>query len=301
MKRVFFLFIVLIGVLILNFCVSFNDRSYETYENLSFKDKLKIYFKSPPKRLDYWVPYVDKVLFKEYAKSKGVPCFRTIQGPFKNFDNLKLENIPKDCVIKANNGAGRNIGIKNGKIIFGPYKGNDLKNVWNKLKPIINRWKKPYDRKKQPHYKYIIPKIFVEELIDPIPIDYKVFVFNGTAKMMMVYKDRFSNLKSYLYDTNWNKLDCAFSVRMGNSNLPRPKNLKNIIKTAEKLADGLQFVRVDLYILNGTIFGGEMTFSPAGGRGKFLTKRCSDKFVKYFDGTTTTSDQFNLPLLFRTI
>ena len=81
----------------------------------------------------------------------------------------------------------------------------------------------------------------------------------------------------------------------------RPKNLKNIIKTAEKLADGLQFVRVDLYILNGTIFGGEMTFSPAGGHGKFLTKRCSDKFVKYFDGTTTTSDQFNLPMLCRTI
>ena len=46
----------------------------------------------------------------------------------------------------------------------------------------------------------------------------------------------------------------------------KPENLREIIKCAEALAGGFDFVRVDFYALkDGTLRFGEMTFSPACG------------------------------------
>ena len=45
----------------------------------------------------------------------------------------------------------------------------------------------------------------------------------------------------------------------------RPDKLEEMISMAEKLAEGIPFVRVDLYLADGKIYFGEMTFTPATG------------------------------------
>lgn len=49
-----------------------------------------------------------------------------------------------------------------------------------------------------------------------------------------------------------------------------PENIYNIITIAEKLSDGLKFLRVDLYNIKGKIIFGELTFYPATGMGAFI-------------------------------
>jgi hypothetical protein len=61
--------------------------------------------------------------------------------------------------------------------------------------------------------------------------------------------------------------------------MPRPENLDKMIKMAEKLSSGFAYVRVDFYRLyDGTIYFGEMTFTPASG----LCNWNDEKYNVYF-------------------
>ena len=48
-------------------------------------------------------------------------------------------------------------------------------------------------------------------------------------------------------------------------NIEKVDSLEEMIQMAEKLAEGIPFVRVDLYQADGKIYFGEMTFTPATG------------------------------------
>jgi hypothetical protein len=50
---------------------------------------------------------------------------------------------------------------------------------------------------------------------------------------------------------------------METANIERPASLSQMIDAAEKLSDGMSFVRVDLYEINGQPRFGELTFYPA--------------------------------------
>ena len=45
----------------------------------------------------------------------------------------------------------------------------------------------------------------------------------------------------------------------------RPKEFDEMVSVAKKLSEGWPFVRVDLYVHEGNVYFGEMTFHPAGG------------------------------------
>ena len=47
--------------------------------------------------------------------------------------------------------------------------------------------------------------------------------------------------------------------------LTKPENFEKMVDLAKKLAKKFPFVRVDLYNINGKIYFGEMTFTPAKG------------------------------------
>ena len=49
----------------------------------------------------------------------------------------------------------------------------------------------------------------------------------------------------------------------GNGELPQPEKFDEMIHIAEILSKEFKFVRVDLYELEGKVYFGELTFSPA--------------------------------------
>ena len=49
----------------------------------------------------------------------------------------------------------------------------------------------------------------------------------------------------------------------------KPVNFDSMINIAKKLSRDFQFVRVDLYNIDGKIYFGELTFTPTSGKNPF--------------------------------
>ena len=71
------------------------------------------------------------------------------------------------------------------------------------------------------------------------------------------------------FDPRWRPLPFALHHPRGTL-VERPDNLDAMIAIAKKLSEGLDFIRVDLYWLNGRqIVFGELTLTPKAGWARF--------------------------------
>jgi len=98
-----------------------------------------------------------------------------------------------------------------------------------------------------------------------VPKDYKFFCFNGRVKIIQIDFDRFGHQKRNLYDRNFNRINAKLLYPQYDGKVKQPPNLEKAIEVAEKLSADLNFVRVDLYLLRGNIYFGELTNYPGNG------------------------------------
>ena len=68
----------------------------------------------------------------------------------------------------------------------------------------------------------------------------------------------------------------------------KPKKLKEMIEIAKKLSSEFDYVRVDLYEVEGKIYFGEMTFYPLGGMTPYNPKNFDEFLVSYLKLPTKT-------------
>ena len=61
-------------------------------------------------------------------------------------------------------------------------------------------------------------------------------------------------------------------------NVAKPEKLEEMIKIAEKISKDIPEVRVDLYLVNGKIYFGELTFFSQGGFDNDITEK-ADKII----------------------
>jgi len=91
--------------------------------------------------------------------------------------------------------------------------------------------------------------------------------------------ERSTGVKRAFYDTKWNKLRYESEFRRNDNEIPKPENLDELIELAQKLAKGFPMVRVDFYRQNdGSIYFGEMTFTPASGKGLWSYKGQNEEY-----------------------
>lgn len=122
------------------------------------------------------------------------------------------------------------------------------------------------------HYAAMPRRVVVEEDLrqdGKTPDDYKVFVFGGRARMVVVDRDRFDGHTRFLTDAEWNPLAVRYIYPATASDVPRPARWPEMVALAERLGEGFPFVRVDLYALEGRVLVGEMTHFPDGGVSRF--------------------------------
>ena len=188
-----------------------------------------------------------------------------------NVRKCNFKKLPANYVVKSRTGyAGRNV-----KIV----RNNNVN---------AKQLKRFFIKKKM--------NIIVEELLTKnkkkVDIDYKFFVFGGKVKTIVVVTN--INTKKhtqYDYTPNWKRLiiHTAHPTPI-HKQLPKPKNLNQMIKFAEKLGryyhkfTGIPFVRVDLYDTDKGIIFGEYTGGPNGG--KHIMKRYQHIFGKYWQTAT---------------
>lgn len=112
-------------------------------------------------------------------------------------------------------------------------------------------------------YRHIPRGILVEPMIGDgrtLPVDYKIIVIGGRAQCIEVHLDRAQNHRWVVYDRDWVRLS-----RTHTDACERPACLDAMIAGAERLGQGHDCVRVDLYAIDGRPRFGEMTFYPGSG------------------------------------
>ncbi|MGY1845554.1 ATP-grasp fold amidoligase family protein [Modestobacter sp. SYSU DS0875] len=112
--------------------------------------------------------------------------------------------------------------------------------------------------------------LLVEEFLgagEP-PADVKLLVFGGRVRLVQVDTGRFGDHRRRLYTPDWTPVDVAEDVAPGPVTAP-PASLDELTKVAEALGAAFDFVRVDLYDVDGEVWFGELTPYPGGGLDRF--------------------------------
>ncbi len=243
----------------------------------TFNEKLnwlKLYDHNP-----LYTTLVDKYAVKPWVAERiGEQYIIPTIGVWERFDDIDFDSLPKSFVLKTTHGGG-NVGV----VVCSDKETLDKEAARNKLEHSLKI--SGYEKHREWPYKNVKRRIIAEELlVDPNNdslIDYKVHVFNGIPKFVLVCKGREnkSTMTDDFFDTNWNLMKCN---RPGHRNsekpIPKPEKLLEMLELAKKLANNIPFVRVDFYLVNNQIFFGEMTFFPAGGVKPFIPESWDSVF-----------------------
>lgn len=186
-------------------------------------------------------------------------------GVYNSFDEIDFDALPEQFVLKCTHDSG------------GLYFCKDRSTFDKKeARAFLNRRLEstPFMQSREFAYRDVKPRIiaepFMPELGNLDSVEYKVTCFNGKVNFITVCTGiahgRFEDRKNDFFDRDWNFLPFR-TVYYENSGIDykKPENLDEIITFCEKIADGIPYVRVDFYLLDGKIYFGETTFYTWGG------------------------------------
>jgi hypothetical protein len=131
-------------------------------------------------------------------------------------------------------------------------------------------------------YGQVPRRVIVEELLQGreggLPDDYKFFVFHGACRFIQLDKARFGERTQDFFDRDWTHLSMSGGPPWADPEPERPANLEEMIRIAERLGADTDFVRVDLYDIDGRVVFGELTSFPAGGDSPFIPESFNAAF-----------------------
>lgn len=208
-----------------------------------------------------YTDYADKLMVREHiVELLGEGHLFPLIGAWECFDDIPFEQLPEQFVLKCNHDSGSVKIVKNKENID----LTALKQFYdNRLK--INS----YNIGREYPYRNITPKILAERYVHGIdgktPNDYKFFCFNGEPMVMFVATDRDTDVTHTLFDMDFNRLPIEYVHKSIDYDMPKPSCFEEMKNIARLLSAGMEFVRIDLYEVDGTVYFGEYTFFPAGG------------------------------------
>lgn len=208
----------------------------------------------------------DKYAVREYLKQKGFgDILNECYGVYDSFDEIDFDSLPNQFVLKMTTGSGMNFICRD---------KNQLDK--NLLRKKVNEWLvkcKDFGLKTAEwHYVEIKPRLIIEKYLSQLGesslVDYKWHCFNGQIYHIEIIYDRDERTDLNTcdtYDIHWNRTDCVMpQYRLNRRLMPKPKTFSYMKQIAEVLSSDFEYVRVDLYEVDGTVLFGELTFTPVG-------------------------------------
>lgn len=229
---------------------------------ITFSEKiqwLKLYDHNP-----LYTTLVDKLRVKKYVAQRiGAKYVIPIIAEWDLPLDVKWDVLPEQFVIKTNHdGGGHGIVICKDKSAFSISKAQKELNYSFSHNSYMGGREWPY--------KNVPRKVFAEQYLSDFKgelKDYKFFCFNGKVRCFKVDFNRQINHQANYYDTQCQLLPYGETVCPPDfgADIQVPENIHEMMALAEKLAQGIPFVRIDFYNVDGHIYFGEFTFYPAGG------------------------------------
>lgn len=227
----------------------------------SFNEKLnwlKLYDRKP-----VYTKMVDKFEAKKYVEATiGVKYVIPVLGIWDTFKNIDFTSLPNKFVLKCTHDSGGMVICKD-KFNFDIKEAEEIidKRLKRNFYWVAREWP----------YKNVKPRIIAEEYLENNVSDglhdYKVWCFQGKALYVQYISGRAgTQTMEGFFNRNWELQEFTFHNPPVTYSVPRPECLDELLEVAEKLSQGIPFVRCDFYILeNAQIKFGEMTFFPMAG------------------------------------
>ena len=247
----------------------------------SFSEKLqwlKLYNHNP-----LYTTLVDKYAVKDYvAKIIGEEHVIPTLGVWDNANDIDFDSLPNRFVLKTTNGGGGDVVICKDKSKFD--RDYAVKHLNQGLKKSI------YKKLREWPYKNVKPRIIAEKYMEDESgcglTDYKFHTFNSVPKVLLVVRDRFGKSHGrfdYFDPISFNQMDfCAKEGRPPEkTDLKKPKYYDEMLEIVKKLATRINYVRIDLYNVNGNVYFSEFTFFGGSGFDKFNPEAWDYKFGEW--------------------
>lgn len=206
--------------------------------------------------------YADKYEVRKFIEEKvGKEYLVDLIDVFDDVEAIDIEKLPNKFVLKGTHGSGYNVIVK------------DKANLdWQKTKRVLSNYMKRnyYKEYFERVYKDIKPRIIAETYLDQLDsddiIDYKFFCIHGEPQCVWVKTFDDGKYRNCYYNLDWQKMGPDKNeTSYLSKDIPKPKNLEEMIDVAKKLSEDFIFIRVDLYDVGDQIYFGEITFFPWGG------------------------------------
>ena len=252
--------------------------------------------------------FVDKYAMREFVERRiGDGHLPTLYGVAEAVHDIDWEGLPTRFALKATHGCGATILVDDRadpdiglpdvdprrpwgvtvrvhpRHVIGTEHCESLINAWLSS----NYWR--YHGITEWAYKNVPPRIIFEELLDPgdgsTPLDHKLWCFNGEVVFLTV-DDRNGTKRRSVHLADWTHVPGAGIAMqdlgvVSSEDVPmKPQNLERLTAIAKRLADGMDFVRVDLYNVKQRIVVGELTVYPTGGAGHYSPPRLFDELAE---------------------
>lgn len=248
----------------------------------TFSQKLQ-YLKIHDRKPIYSV-MVDKLRANEYVKEKcgSQVKFAKILGEWDRFEDINFGLLPEKFVLKCNHNSGCAV-ICTDKSLFDNVKySNSVKKKLNFAVKHNYFW-----AFREWPYKDITPKIIAEEYIcdstGKLP-DYKIFTFNGQAKLIYVRTIDIPDIQyEDFFDISKNHLDICDEYPMAPEVPMLPDTINQMLTFAEQLSEGTKHLRVDFYDVNGDVYFGELTFFHECGFAQLKPERWDSILGSFID------------------
>lgn len=203
-------------------------------------------------------------------------------GPWYSVDEIDFDALPDQFVLKCTHDCG-------GVIICRDKNTFDREAAKKQLAECMKI--NYYWISREWPYKNAKPKIIAEQYMEEpgqdFLTDYKFLCFHGEPKVIMTIQGGHldeSQVVRRMYDTDWNLIPVGLRGKAPVSEAePKPEQLAQMLELARKLSAKMKFLRVDLYVVNGRIYMGELTIYHMGGMERYVPESYNTLFGSYLD------------------
>lgn len=215
----------------------------------------------------YWksdIPRIccDKWAVREFVRSRGLgdTLVPLVPGEEKwdSADDIPWERLPEQFVLKCNNGSGL-LRIVKDKSAQNPEEVRRAATSW--LRTGFGRCQR------ESQYVGMRNCLFAEQLLPTkrgiVPLDYKFMCSNGRPLFACIDFGRFVKHERAIVDLDFRQQEVRINFPIYRGEIEKSAGWERMKEVAAKLSKGIPFVRVDLYDVDGKVYFGEMTFTPA--------------------------------------
>ena len=249
---------------------------------VTFNEKLqwlKIHNRNP-----LYTTLVDKYRVKKWVAERiGAEYVTKAYAMWESVDDIDITGLPEQFVLKTNHDCG-GIAICRARSEF------DLEAAKEKLAKHLRAnffwWGREWP------YKDVKPCVFAEQYLDPSEpggdlYDYKLFRFTDGRLATLAMTERYTDgvLSKSFFNDDWHALPIGEGGHPTRPGLVEPDVFERMKEIADKLGEGMPFVRVDFYESDGGLYFGEMTFYPNSGFEKLDPKEWDGAFGSWIDLT----------------